>query len=126
MERKLNEQWVLEINGVKHMVKAVEGICIDCFLENGSRCTRSDECPAGDQGNYIIKDLGILNEDGCLPSPWGGYPKIIHEVDQDRTESGEDVHYDNLWCVEIHKPVLICTDEYPTKQEAIDAWNRRA
>ena len=27
--------------------------------------------------------------------------------------------------VEIHEPVLVCTDEYLTEQEAIDAWNRR-
>jgi hypothetical protein len=70
------------------------------------------KCIWTDGNAYTTKDLGPVNEDGCLPSPWGGYPKIIHE--------------DNLWCVEIHEPVLVCTDEYPTKQEAIDAWNRRA
>ncbi len=84
------------------------------------------KCIWTDGNAYTTKDLGPVNEYGCLPSPWGGYPKIIHEVDQTRTENGDDVHYDNLWCVEIHEPVLVCTDEYPTKQEAIDAWNRRA
>jgi len=78
--------------------------------------------------NLIVKDLGILNEEGLLPSPWGGYPTIIHEIDQDRIKNDEEVHYDNLWCIEINDtgPVLVCTNEYPTEQEAIDVWNRRA
>ena len=101
--RKLNEQWIgKQDDGRNHLIEKVDA----------------------KEGHY--KDLGPVNEEGCLPSPWGGYPKIIHEVDQNRTENGEDVHYDNLWCVEIHEPVLVCTDEYPTKQEAVDAWNRRA
>lgn len=127
---KLGDQWIEELDGKKHMLKAVKPVelCQGCLYNgNGGGCWWSgfdDECEMGSR--FIIKDLGPVNEDGCLPSPWGGYPKIIHEVDQNRTENGEDVHYDNLWCVEIHEPVLVCTDEYPTKQEVIDTWNRRA
>ena len=139
MARELNEQWVELIDGQEHMVKLVEGKvdranrCGGCAFRNeykklceirgGVKHISEVGCA---RQHLIIKDLGVLNEDGCLPSPLGGYPKIIHEVDQNRTENGEDVHYDNLWCVEIHEPFLICTNEYPTKQEAIDAWNRRA
>jgi hypothetical protein len=134
MKRKLNEQWVKELDGKKHMLKAVEGencaccafgkMCQGSRLNNIHVCDRDDDCPL-EYSNTVVKDLGILNEHGCLPSPWGGYPTIIHEVDQTRTKNGDDVHYDNLWCVEIHELVLVCTDEYPTEQEAIDAWNRR-
>ena len=142
MTRELNEQWVEVIDGKRHMLKAVPPLSIyDGKSINGRTCHGcsfvdewDDDCTLKNPpcrisehkaGPFIIKDLGILNEDGCLPSPWGGYPKIIHEVDQNRTENGEDVYYDNLWCVEIHEPVLVCTDEYPTKQQAIAAWNRR-
>ena len=120
--KKLGEQWIEVIDGKKHMLKAVEGPCERCDISH--TCNLSADCHM--ERGLIAKDLGILNKDGCLPAPWGGYPKIIHEVDQNRTENGEDVHYDNLWCVEIHELVLVCTDEHPTKQEAIDAWNRRA
>ncbi len=139
---KLGEQWVEEIDGQEHMLKVVEqaktvnadvcggcyfGVCGDICHDGALHVCGYGEgkCPL-DNVDWVVKDLGILNEDGCLPSPWGGYPKIIHEVNQTRIENGEDVHYGNLWCVEIHEPVLVCTDEYPTKQEAIDAWNRRA
>ena len=131
--RQSGEQWVEVIDGKKHMLKAVENpyetcqgctfgcescdVCHYCLADGG-------KCPVNKM-DMVIKDLGILNEDGCLPSPLGGYPKIIHEVDQNRTENGDDVHYDNLWCVEIHEPFLICTNEYPTEQQAVDAWNRR-
>jgi hypothetical protein len=124
MERQLNEQWVLEINGVKHMVKAVEGICIDCFLENGSRCTRSDECPAGDQGDYIIKDLGILNDDGLLPCPFcGEYPLVENAYEG---VSGHNTP-DGFWRISCFgKNHEMAFFSGKTRQQAIDAWNRRA
>ena len=127
---KLGEQWIEELDGKKHMLKAVEGgehWCDGCCFNTGvGNCSWDSPKYCRNGSEYRIKDLGVLNEDGLLPSPWGGYPKIIHEVDQTRTENEEDVHYDNLWCVEIHEPVLVCTDEYHTEQEAIDAWNRRS
>ena len=129
--RQIGEQWIEVIDGKRHLLMIVENtselVCNGCsfgyYQAGDHHCKFGLDCPASDG---IIKDLGILNDDGCLPSPWGGYPKIIHEVDQTRIGNGEDVHYDNLWCVEIHEPVLVCTDEYLTEQEAIDAWNRRA
>ena len=84
--RKLGEQWVEEIDGKKHMLKAVEGEnCTGCAfgkmhkgsgLNNIHVCDREDDCPL-EYSDTVVKDLGVLNEDGCLPSPWGGYPKIV-------------------------------------------------
>lgn len=119
MERQLNEQWVLEINGVKHMVKAVEGICIDCFLENGSRCTRSDECPAGDQGDYIIKDLGILNDDGLLPCP---FCSSDVNIGKSATLPGGCIML-NFICTNCDNQVQVSSDSV---QHCVDAFNRRA
>ena len=133
--RQLGEQWVENgrmykavLQESKIINRVIDGnICHGCcHVDNwDDDCLHTSRlCPL-DKG-LIVKDLGPVNEDGCLPSPWGGYPKIIHEVNQTRIENGEDVHYDNLWCVEIHEPVLVCTDEYLTEQEAIDAWNWRS
>lgn len=94
--KNLDEQWVEEFDGVKHMLKAVTPII---------------------NGHPDIKDLGILNEDGCLPCPFcGEYPKIIYPTE-------------NMPVVSImhtgggHRVLL---EFFINKQEAIDAWNSRA
>ena len=80
MREELGDQWIEIIDGQKHMVKAVAPIelCKGCFFNcnQGGCCWKGfDNCQMG--SFFIIKDLGILNEDGVLPSPWGGYPKVI-------------------------------------------------
>ena len=58
------------------------------------------------------KDLGILR-DGLLPCPFcGEYPKLMH-----------DPHMKNYWF--FCEGCEIETMYYDTKQQAIDAWNRR-
>lgn len=63
-----------------------------------------------------MKDLGILNEEGLLPCPFcGEYPKIIHPTE-------------NMPVVSIVHTRLghrILLEFFSSKQEAIDAWNRR-
>jgi hypothetical protein len=93
---KLGEQWVEEIDGKKHMLKAVTPII---------------------NGHPYIKDLGILNEEGCLQCPFcGEYPKIIYPTE-------------NMTIVAIahtsgeHRVLL---EFLGNEQEAIDTWNRRA
>ena len=121
--RKLGEQWVEEIDGKKHMLKAVnysDG-CNGCiFLRYDPdgfykcNCGRLG-CPVDD--GMIIKDLGILNEDGCLPCPFcGEYPKIIYPTENMPVVS--IVH-----TIGAHRIIL---EFFRNKQEAIDAWNRRA
>jgi len=126
MERKLNEQWIEVIDGQEHMVKAIEptDLCQGClFNGNSGGCWWScfdDECEMGSR--FIIKDLGILNEDGCLPSPWGGYPKIVR-VGREGFCTYKVRFYLNHEGVYGSTLVEVTGN---TRQEAIDAWNRRA
>lgn len=115
---KLGDQWIEIIDGVEHMVKAVETTvhppCGLCMYSHGYQCTYPSEL--GECDKYAIKDLGIL-KDGLLPCPFcGEYPKVK------RHESyfeGEGVKF---YIQHVHYPALL----YDTEQQAIDAWNRRA
>ena len=83
---KLGEQWIEVIDGKEHMLKAVERAeenshisarvhpCFKCFFQmDDYDCSYPRDTWKCDLAkNIIIKDLGILNEEGCLPSPWGG------------------------------------------------------
>lgn len=121
--RELGEQWIEIIDGQEHMVKVVKSIggtssCDGCFfLRQKGDCRVGDgsySCPLG-LHNGVIKDLGIL-KDGKLQCPFcGEYPIVkIH-----------DSHWDNegvkFYIQHIHYPALL----HETKQQAIDAWNRR-
>ena len=120
---KLGDQWIEIIDGQEHMVKAVEnttGNCKGCDLQIVDNCYGA--CGAGDGCNFIIKDLGILNEDGCLPSPWGGYPKIVRV-------GGEGFCTYKVRFYLKHGRVYgftLIEVTGNTRQEAIDAWNMRA
>ena len=118
MERKLNEQWIEELDGKRHMLKAVPPIhlCSGCVFSNKALCSdplmseRDIDC-----SKMIVKDLGILNENGCLPCPLcGGYPRLAMY--------DEKTNY-YAYCNDCGT----CIGErvYPTEQEAIDAWNKR-
>lgn len=124
-KRKLGEQWVETLkDGTRHMFKLVEeygfgyrwvyretGNGVEANLDVGSSCSNSDPKVIS------FKDLGILNEDGCLPNCWGEYPRIEELV---------DVHIKEHWFRCITRNNVYCaTDSCKTKQEAIDAWNRR-
>ena len=138
MERKLNEQWVEELDGKKHMVKAVEiepekdCDCGGCtFYRSPNLCGHpllgGDEelisnCPISEYSGLVAKDLGILNDDGCLPSPWGGYPKIVR-VGREGFCTYKVRFY--LKHGRVYGFTLIEVTGN-TRQEAIDAWNRRA
>ena len=128
--KKLGEQWVEEIDGKRHMLKAVEGeSCKGCTfgmmhkgygLNDIHVCDRDDDCPL-EYANTVVKDLGILNEDGCLPSSWGGYPEVIRVGKPNFVtyfKVSLVVKYGDGSGIQIH-----VTGK--TKQQAIDAWNRR-
>ena len=125
--RQIGEQWIEEgSDGKMHMYKAVEGenctgcafgkMCQGSRLNNIHVCDREDDCPL-EYSNTVVKDLGVLNEDGLLPCPFcGEYPKIIHPTE-------------NMPVVSIvHTGVghRILLEFFSSEQEAIDAWNRRA
>lgn len=118
--RKLGEQWVEEIYGKKHMLKAVapvdlcQGCCFNC--NQGGCCWDGfDDCQMG--SFFIIKDLGILNEDGLLPCPFcKEYPELVEESDEND---------EAIYTVEHECSVLIEAGWWHDRQQAIDAWNRR-
>ena len=126
MEHKLNEQWVEELDGKRHMLKAVQSdhLCSGCAFSCTTFCRdplMSERDIACSQ-MIIIKDLGILNEDGCLPSSWGGYPEVIRVGKPNFVtyfKVSLVVKYGDGSGIQIH-----VTGK--TKQQAIDAWNRRA
>ena len=120
---KLGEQWVEIIDGQEHMVKVVERKteklfdCSGCFYNDhkGNCLYHSQDCPIGLVQEGYVKDLGILRE-GLLPSFWGEYPKKPY-----LNGMGDWI----VFCVsedECMMQKVIAS----TKQQAIDAWNRRA
>lgn len=135
--KNLGEQWVEEINGKKHMLKAVlqpkqrshlygNNIhpCFKCFFQmDDYDCAYPlDKWVCDMQRGVIIKDLGVLNDDGCLPSPWGGYPKIM------RVGSEGFCTYKIRFYLKNEEAYGFTLIEVigDTRQQAIDAWNRRA
>ena len=136
--KELGEQWIEVIDGKKHMLKVVEqaktinadvcggcyfGVCGDICHDGALHVCGYGEgkCPL-DNVDWVIKDLGILNEDGCLPSPWGGYPKIVR-VGREGFCTYKVRFY--LKHGRVYGFTLIEVTGN-TRQEAIDAWNRRA
>ena len=116
--RKLGEQWVEEIDGKKHMLKAVEPfeLCQGCLFNCNYGCCWLKCFDSCHMGNYfIIKDLGILNEDGCLPAPWDEtkYPKIT-------------VLIGNVYNIEVMKGHWFMQVRGDTLEKAVERWNRRA
>ncbi len=121
---KLGDQWIEEIDGKEHMVKvglSMKGeACRGCiYMGRVDECSHPCGCPMKNQFDQttIIKDLGVLNENGVLPCPFcGEYPKIIHPTE-------------NMPVVSIvHTGVghRILLEFFSSEQEAIDTWNRRA
>ena len=97
-EHKIGDQWIEKGSDSKmHMYKAVKvvtrGLCRD----------------------IIVKDLGILNDDGCLPAPWDStkYPKIT-------------VLIGNVYNIEVMEGFWFMQVRGDTLEKAIERWNRRA
>lgn len=123
-ERKLGEQWVEQgfHDNKMHLYKAVENpyetcqgctfgcescdVCHYCLADGG-------KCPVNKM-DMVIKDLGILNEDGCLPSVWSNnlYPQVYRTTE-------------TIWYAHAESYGIFMEAKGKTKQEAIDAWNRR-
>jgi Lar family restriction alleviation protein len=116
--KKLGDQWIEIIDGQEHMVKAVapielcKGCCFNC--NQGGCCWKGfDDCQMG--SFFIIKNLGILNEDGLLPCPFcGEYPVVQPE----NSRAGFGCHCDKCKCA--------VSGLHESMQEVMDEWNRRA
>ncbi len=118
--RKLGEQWAeISQDGKMHLYKAVGVIdkgnpCIGCCYQS-----MEEECYNAyrncGKGIVSIKDLGILNEDGCLPAPWDEtkYPKIT-------------VLIGNVYNIEVINGHWFMQVRGDTLEKAVERWNRRA
>lgn len=108
-EHKPNDQWVQD----GRMYKAVKGrcLCFGCSFDDGSAgCSHLSECSEGE--NYIFKDLGPVDDNGCLA--------------EERTGSFPTVKQDGcVWYVELQtvSTVVLCIGY--SRQETIDKWNHR-
>ena len=118
MKHKIGEQWVEELDGKRHMLKALNSTynCNGCaYLCDNGKCSHESiiECPVYTI-DAIIKDLGVLNEDGCLPSVWSNnlYPQVYRTTE-------------TIWYAHAESYGIFMEAKGKTKQEAIDAWNRR-
>ena len=135
--RQLGEQWIEKgvHDSKNHMYVAVENIgesCLGCAFgcESNDVChycmAEFGKCPVN-KSDVIIKDLGILNEDGCLPEErTGKYPTI---KDRNEYEGWRLFHiWDCIVCEKIGNDdeAIEIRVSALTRQEAIDRWNRRA
>ena len=129
-EHKIGEQWIEELDGKRHMLKAVQSdhLCSGCAFSCTTFCRdplmseRDIDCSK----MIVIKDLGVFNEDGALPDyHTGKYPTI-----KDRNEGqGWLGHiWDCIVCEKIGNDdeAIEIRVSALTRQEAIDRWNRRA
>lgn len=114
---KLGDQWIEIIDGQEHMVKAVNSTynCNGCaYLCHNGKCSHESilECPVY-RIDAIIKDLGIL-KDGLLPTPW------------DEKQYPQQEIYRGEWSYYAKGSGVTMRATGKTKQQAIDAWNRRS
>jgi hypothetical protein len=122
-------------DGKLHMLKVERsgasclGCCYmtDCPDEhNGSHCSLEKHRPCKEKcvtdPDFIIKDLGILNDDGLLPCYWDSsiYPVIHKESDEAWYEIDVVEPYDDICSSRIQYASA------PTLLEAKDIWNRRS
>ena len=76
------------------------------------------KCIWTDGNAYTTKDLGHVNEDGCLPCPFcGEYPTLKEELDENGSR---------IYAIEHECNIDMTTGWDHDKQTVIDAWNRRA
>lgn len=130
--RQLGEQWIEEIDGKRHMLKAAERKtekqfdCSGCFYNDthGKCLYRSQDCPIGYVAHGYIKDLGILNDDGLLPCPFCGEYPVVENAYEGFGYTPPDGYWRVYHCSNDNHE--ISTSSGKRRQESIDAWNRRA
>ena len=131
---KLGDQWVEVIDGKMHMLKAVERPeeishisarvhpCFKCFFQmddyDCSYPRATWKCDLAK--NIIIKDLGVLNDDGFLPCPFCGEPSS--GIASIRSIALVGI-LANFICKKCEAQITFCAD---TVEHCLDAWNRRA
>lgn len=123
--KELVEQWIEVINGQEHMVKEVSalsyGDCNGCFLFTVAGCGKvTDFAPCS--SDTIIKDLGILNDDGLLPCPFCGEYPVVENAYEGCGYTPPDGYW-RVYCSNDNHEISVSSGK--RRQESIDAWNRR-
>jgi hypothetical protein len=115
--KQLGEQWIED----GRMYKAVVGrqkYCLGCSKNDDSvvcRCKNIVGCEEGE--NFIIKDLGPVNKDGCLAEERTGlFPKF----------STMAVGTSSKWMLSVKANGFLIAVYGSTRQEVINLWNQRA
>jgi len=117
--RKLNDQWIEDGRMRKAVLPSFCELCVynlgtvqstgGVYCKNGSYCVTQ---------TGHVKDLGPVNEEGCLAEERTGlYPEIWRE---EYLVEGKEYWHCSLCEMWVHVATY-----GKTKQEAIDAWNRR-
>ena len=117
--RQLGEQWIED----GRMFKAVEGQgCENCWgchwSDENSCCDSMVKCPVNaSETGLIVKDLGVVNKDGCLAEERTGIFPTITKVNVGMWKASV---YQNEGLIQIESEVWATT-----QQGVFDAWNRR-
>lgn len=110
-EHKLNDQWIE--GGRMYKATAGKNNCLGCSLDNGSvMCGYKNIIKCGEGQNFIIKDLGPVDDNGCLAEERTG---LFPVVKQDGP----------MWFVEMHTSLINVLCIGRTMQQVIDRWNQR-
>jgi len=123
--RQIGEQWIEDYGTVKYMAKAAkqenpeccESSCDFCCFEH-FYCTKARIADCNYGKNYIVKDLGPVNEEGCLAEERTGLFPTIEEIT------------DGIWKASVYSNeglTQIEIEVWSTSEQGVkDAWNRRA
>ena len=116
--RKLNDQWIEEIEGVRHMVKAIPitsgYVCHGCMFYDANIQDCSKYTIPCDDKKFIIKDLGTVNEEGCLAMPCD--KNVFPEIEKVNN---------SVWFAKAQSGTVYMESWGIGRKGAVDSWNRR-
>ena len=101
----MSRQIVINLDGKPHIYQEAVRFNTEIWIDKKD----------GTIEKMCCRDLGPVNEDGCLAEERTGKFPIIAELKEE-----------GVWIVRLHAGNVTITVTGATRQQAIDAWNRRA